>query len=499
MPFTSLSLFLFFSFVLTDTYKVKIITHNTEGIWNASIPKEEEEQYYSSIVKDYFSDAGNADIIIFNFQEMIEMKISSSAQVAYGTLSQMFYKEDEKRNIIYDDYSAIFKYVKNRIYSYFKHEDYDCQYLFLYYLSTIVCSKKEQSHPKVRFHGYYCVNEKIRCIKFGKGILGQKGGFITSIVMDDYIIFNVNLHLDSKKSENRMQQFDELYKQCNRHLINLKKEIFIPILFFNGDFNSRPTETELSSVGIQQTDDQFGLSYLRSIFKNKARVNPDALFKIKLSNEEIQTNILTKYSLEELPVNFKPTYKINKELANQSPDFYNDVYSADQPVSKYYYENNIAAYTDRFLLSTELTKAHIKMHDYDIHKLDHIFSDHLAVKITIEFEKHNNFELTKNVYPIYEVENNEENIDDKLEEVKENIYDKSREAKEQKILEKHKNLPYNNSQIFKKPLQIGNIAITSLKNKIFNNKNRNTTKDYTIINENSDESFEEINNQKIII
>ena len=387
--------------------KIKIVTHNQMGIWTHD--PQDEKTYYSAIVKNYFDAVGNVDVIIFNFQELMELKVdkafkqvnpfnknksnskstsdSKNSSNSKSTLDSKITSDSKNSSNskstsnstdtanVSKNGNLLLTKVHARLLKYFKNDKYNCTYIIEYYMATIVCVDKTITDFKVKKYNESFFNGKLKLFSFVNGLFGQKGGMITSIMFGNKWILNTNVHLDSANSKDRQSQFKNLYEICETSEM-VKEPNQRSIFIFAGDFNQRSTEAQKKK-------------YEKDIIEKQ--IKPSTIFENK-NEGEMKDTIIKDYDLDEKNIEFIPTYKIDDKKLRGKKIKFSEIKNSKNISG--YYKDGKASYTDRILIDKKLNSFFYTIVDYTILDLDSVFSDHLPVVATITIE---NFQNNNNV------------------------------------------------------------------------------------------------------
>ena len=358
--------------------KIKIITHNQMGIWAHGINDNDVDNYYLAIVKNYFDAVGDADVIIFNFQELMELKVDKAVdQVklfnknksnSKSTSTSTSTSNSTDTENVSKNSNLLLTNVHARLLKYFKNDKYNCTYIIEYYMATIVCVDKSITNFTVNKYADKFFNGKFQNVRFTNGFFGQKGGMITSITLNGKLILNTNVHLDSKDSKARQTQFKFLYNSCKDKREMVKKTNYRSIFIFAGDFNQRSTEAQKKKYKKDMIDGQIKPS---KIFENK-------------NEGEMKDTIISEYGLDEKIIRFIPTYKINSWTFGKKKIKFSQIKDSDDISG--YYKDGKASYTDRILIDKKLNDFKYTIDEYTILDLDSVLSDHLPVVATITIQ-----------------------------------------------------------------------------------------------------------------
>ena len=310
----------------------------------------------------------NPDVIIYGIQELIELKpfelfgkdkvnvLRNFAGLAINDLSTVSECEFFK-NILIQNFPL-----------------YEIKYNPNLSMVTYVLVKKENFTFKLKILKAVNQNGVFKKNNFNHGFWGQKGGIISfieifSVAESKYFkLISINSHLDSSDPAQRFIQYKTLLTETKNIVDGAGIKNFQ--IFFSGDMNSR-----LSSIEKEHLTENNSVSKYINLFKidqnnkitNGNFYQPLEEFTNHLNNQEINL-----YKMEEHPVNFPPTYKLDfkKGINCWEEESFENCYKKKKNKIVY-------AYTDRIFYYTEPNQI-ISSEDYNILN-SQLVSDHHTV------------------------------------------------------------------------------------------------------------------------
>lgn len=250
--------------------------------WNLAgfIPDLENLQDCHKLVDSLFKKMENPDIIVFNLQELIELK--PNAEVVMGMLSDEI-----------DNFKVWYNFVK--LYFLMSYDNYVClEHQNLLGLGMFVMANRKIYHKIKDIH--------VEKIKFGfMNAMPNKGSILVSVKVYDSVFVFANTHLPSGQSNKKIKERSDKVKEilnCTQ-----KNEKFeYDIMFIAGDLNLR-------AYG----NFPFNFEYLSQI-KAAVGSGQKSLMEEYQNTDEVKKGLHTYLGVlfkeGDLPI--LPTYKVKK-------------------------------------------------------------------------------------------------------------------------------------------------------------------------------------------